>query len=223
MLWVSSLRGSPKAPPFPIQDSQARRKIKLFGLLQCVAAAASPCREGPGPAAGWCLYFLFHLPGLCVLEAEGDLTQRMDPSDLQRPQGSSSSPGDPLGTKVLRAQGAEPVPLLPRRMQSPDAQVRHLRSPSTPAAAGGCGNVSFSQLRAAALLLFKHAEQAPSLQPRLSPPCPVPALPGPSTAPNSEDFTHFGDCKPRLSASPAPCRAASSSVVETKRGSRRCS
>lgn len=113
-----------------------------------------------------------------MLEAEGDLTQRMDPLDLQRPQGSSSSPGDPLGTKVLWAEGAEPVPLLPRRMQSPDAQVRHLRSPSTPAAAGGCGNVSFSQLRAAALLLFKHAEQEPSLQPRLSPPCPVPALPG---------------------------------------------
>lgn len=141
------------------------------------------------------------------------------------PQGSSSSPGDPLGTKVLWAQGAEPVPLLPRRMQASDARVWYLRSPITPAAAGGCGNVSFPQLRAAALLLFKHAEQEPSLQPQLSPPCPVPALPGPSAAPNSEDFTHFGDCKPRLSASPAPCRAASSSssVVETKRGSHRCS
>lgn len=89
------------------------------------------------------------------------------------PQGSSSSPGDPLGTKVLWAQGAEPVPLLPRRMQASDARVWYLRSPITPAAAGGCGNVSFPQLRAAALLLFKHAEQEPSLQPQLSPPCPV--------------------------------------------------
>lgn len=81
--------------------------------------------------------------------------------------------------------------------------------------AQGCCFASFQARRAG-------AQPAASALPTLS--CPF-QLPGPSAAPNSEDFTHFGDCKPRLSASPAPCRAASSSssVVETKRGSHRCS